>query len=714
MQAARLVLLALLTCFHWAPAEGVQVYDCQARGVTYEVVDLIATEECQNATGRFKPAVDWKTQVVYSEPDRNIKGLRCRVVLSKLVTTCRGMDHKIYGTMFTVWREPVDLSKAQCEAAMRDHVYTHLEKTTGRTHRIPITPGAVKGSHFFSHGSSNEHGYISCAENFVSGNVVMKHAYEQTLIEVLVEEIFGTTREDEGTVTFLGVKHVSRDHTLFDAVEGRITWNSSETNCMTSVSQAYLGRADVHQDATKEGMLGAIVMIRNVEEGQFAGLQLRAVKFHCTKKCYTTQIPGLVVCLFPDNVAVATNYRFRSGLVGDLQGPQTMSQLGYLHLDTNQRVQDRFDRMADHLCRQELVGWRAKMQALAGGDNPYALFDVYGRGHTIQVAGAVAYVTKCKPTPAIRADFPNCTMEIPVRVNGTLRFADPITWILKEFPTLVPCSPIMPVRWLIMGQWYCSSPGVQTCPPPQQFKSTVGLGEKEDFGRALGRGVFTQAQMDQHAVFWRAVHSRQAVVSKAANAAAGSGDSGSGGLGSLLSASDADHLLGKFRIDLFPILPSMAHVWSMLSGALLLISAVLMVIEAIYRMALIYLDRGCGPWVLLGVFNTLYTMFHVPQQVVRAAVAKLTANFDPLALPERLQQVAGAGNGPYAGPAMELRKLEEGRRTEEPRTAPPRPAPPRPEAPPADSESGTLRHRSEAAPAAPEFGVLRLDRYQDA
>ena len=95
-----------------------------------------------------------------------------------------------------------------------------------------------------------------------------------------------------------------------------------------------------------------------------------AVKFHGTKKCYTTQIPGLVVCLFPHNVAVATNYRFRSGLVGDLQGPQTMSQLGYLHLDTNQRVQDRFDLMANHLCRMELVGWRAKMQALAGGGQP--------------------------------------------------------------------------------------------------------------------------------------------------------------------------------------------------------------------------------------------------------------------------------------------------------------------------------------------------------
>ena len=43
--------------------------------------------------------------------------------------------------------------------------------------------------------------------------------------------------------------------------------------------------------------------------------------------------------------------------------------------------------------------------------------------------------------------------------------------------------------------------------------------------------IFAQAQMDQHAVFLRAVHSRQAVVSKAANAAASSGDSGSEKIG---------------------------------------------------------------------------------------------------------------------------------------------------------------------------------------
>ena len=129
---------------------------------------------------------------------------------------------------------------------------------------------------------------------------------------------------------------------------------------------------------------------------------------------------------------------------------------------------------------------------------------------------------------------------------------------------------------------------------------------------------------------------------------------------------DTDNLLSQMRISLFPILPSFAHMWSILSGALLLASVVMLVIEAAYRITRIYLDRGCGPWLLLGLCNTCYTVFHVPQAVVKAAVAKLREDFDPLALPPRLRRagdVEAADQrgqlGPYEEPAMELQEMRQ-------------------------------------------------------
>ena len=89
---------------------GVEIYDCQAAGSTYGVVDLVETGECQNSTKRFMPLVLQKVRVLISEPGRNIKGQQCRVIVSKIVSMCRGLDRNIYRMMFTVWRKPIIVS----------------------------------------------------------------------------------------------------------------------------------------------------------------------------------------------------------------------------------------------------------------------------------------------------------------------------------------------------------------------------------------------------------------------------------------------------------------------------------------------------------------------------------------------------------------------------------------------------------------------------
>ncbi len=65
--------------------------------------------------------------------------------------------------------------------------------------------------------------------------------------------------------------------------------------------------------------------------------------------------------------------------------------------------------------------------------------------------GAAVYVAHCVPVEATKVDFPNCTKEVPVRVGQVHRFADPITWVLQESPTVTPCSDITPMRWRIAG-----------------------------------------------------------------------------------------------------------------------------------------------------------------------------------------------------------------------------------------------------------------------
>ena len=98
----------------------------------------------------------------------------------------------------------------------------------------------------------------------------------------------------------------------------------------------------------------------------------------------------------------------------------------------------------------------------------------------------------------MQADYHNCTQEIPISLDNCLQFVDPFTWIVKDYPTEVPCSPIMPVRWNILGKWYCAMPGVMPCTAPTQLESGLNCTEEGDFTKGLGKGIFTKSQMEMH------------------------------------------------------------------------------------------------------------------------------------------------------------------------------------------------------------------------
>ena len=75
---------------------------------------------------------------------------------------------------------------------------------------------------------------------------------------------------------------------------------------------------------------------------------------------------------------------------------------------------NRFAQVQAELCAVEWKTLFNKLQAVAGGDNSYALLDIYGHGHQVYQAGAVVYVTKCIPVDIPRVEFKNCTQEVPV------------------------------------------------------------------------------------------------------------------------------------------------------------------------------------------------------------------------------------------------------------------------------------------------------------
>ena len=630
------------------------VYDCEAERTTYEVVDLLATEDCPRRESQYQPPETRQMQILHIESRQIVQGHQCTVIVTKNVASCESVTHHLYGVMTTVWRQATILPAKDC----REAVKTGRVRVQGRT--IDVDLDTIRTSAFFTQGGTDGSGWVVC-RTFKSGSHMIKSGYEQTMVELYVGTVSGAYDQMAGTVKFKGVTELLAKGTLADSVVGRIVWDvPGDVDCSAKTSRIYLGAGNVHRPKeTTTGLTGSIALIESEGTGQFAGFHLRRRSTYCGMDCYHTQVAGLLTCPIA-NGTVPKTFPFRADLGKDLSDPQLLSRIGYLHLDTNQRMTDRFQTVMDNLCQVEMAAWRSRLHNLAGTDSPYALLDTYGRGFTMQVAGAAAYILKCAEREATRADYRNCTQEVPVKVGDDIKFADPLTWIVKDFPTIVPCSPVMPVRWNIMGKWYCATPGVRPCNAPRQMASGLNRTEEGDFSRGLGKGIFTESQMAEHKAFWRAATSRRAVVSKATLDA--SLNSHGGDLGVPLSTSDLNAIATSFQEWAFPLLPELGRLVNIFGGAFLILSVLGSLASCTIRMMQVYADQGCGPWVLLGVWNTLYTVFHVPQTLLRQGIENVKRYYDPTAAPDILRGSNGGrpGGGGGMPEQRSLIEMEEG------------------------------------------------------
>jgi hypothetical protein len=142
--------------------------------------------------------------------------------------------------------------------------------------------------------------------------------------------------------------------------------------------------------------------------------------------------------------------------------------MAYQFLKDRLKMHRSFHEVAMALCNFQRQVFHNKLQAVASGNGPYPLLNLYGPGHSFVVAGAVAYITTCVELIATPASYANCTAEIWVIVDKVLYFANPFNFVLHTVATILPCSTITRVKWKIAGEWKCSTPDMMDCPSPLQ------------------------------------------------------------------------------------------------------------------------------------------------------------------------------------------------------------------------------------------------------
>ena len=612
-------------------ATTLMAYDCSQNEKAHIVtLDLTGPADCPDPEKDYLPQHPQQVQILQTDASVPVTAFRCQITVTRAVTRC-GYDSLTYGTSYPEWEQQYEVTPAECRKAATDG---SLE-VDGQEHEVQV--GEVQNIVYHSHGSHTADGSCETA-NFVSKGIAYEKSYELVQLRVAIEVIRGTIDLASGQVTFVnGIRANYKDQVLRDAYEGTLVWEAVDPPCNATVSEVYFGASHMYEKkgARSGDRSGSIIMVSGEKTQQYAGLVLKQPRSVCGVHCHSTQVEGIVACLLRDWDTPIPRQSFKEYFDASLADIQT--QISYLHVSNSLRFYNRIEELTADLCQVDRKRLYNKLQALSGASNQYALLDLYGPGHTVTVAGAVAYVTQCTPVEVTLAPYPNCTMEVPVLLNGSTRFADPYTWVLHEYGTEVVCNDIMPISWKINGVWMCASPTVHQCMSPVRLNATYrhdGSFTQLELIKGIGHGIFTQDQLERNRQFRVSQMSRSAVVQRITNAATGgrsvSTTDETRGLGSVIPAEDLENIVDHIGAAFLPFWGFFGRSWIYVSGVFLFLAILKALLGVLMRTCVLYRRRGLGPWILWAVWETAFLVIYTPWRVVKATVKEATgANLPP-------------------------------------------------------------------------------------
>jgi hypothetical protein len=216
-------------------------------------------------------------------------------------------------------------------------------------------------------------------------------------------------------------------------------------------------------------------------------------------------------------------------------------------------------------------------------------------------------VTRCSQVEVVPRSHGNCTEEIPVTVNGTDAFVDPISYVIKSTGSPIHCNDVAPPRYKVGGKWYCSYPELKECHDLEMLpvdEVRIDPVQVSDIG--LGKSIYTE-QLDEFARFEDSQGTRKAYLAETAEMAyIGRNKRGEWGLA--LSTAAQRSLIDIVGANFFPLYRVVGPMIFFLSLFLLVWGGLRLVITVLARVIVIVRCKGCGLWVLTALWGTLFQL----------------------------------------------------------------------------------------------------------
>ena len=608
-----------------------QVYSCDVPSTAFEAIDLTEPGPCPDPVKDFNDPKTHHFQILATESEFPIKAHICKVIMSKKVTACSWIDSTTFASQYTLWEHSYEVSSTDCRQAI------NTGKLTVEGTEYSVKPGSELHKRFVSQGRIDNAG--KCwGGHIISAGMIYPHSYEETILRITIETVNGAAHVDSGKAHFTnGVVAVTRDEFARDHSSfGVMVWVNNPPECKETVMTVYDGHADIHTRHGAKDKAGSVVMIANEEDEQYAALVLTNRIVICNSVCYGTTVKGLLACIIPldsDPIPAKTVIR-TDPIVKDF-----LSAMQNLHVRKSLKDNERFAQVQRDLCDTERKTISSKLQSLAGTANPYALLDVdsyNGKGYNVFVAGAVAYLTKCAPVEAVLASYDKCTNEIPVKLNNgnnsVIQFADPHTLVLSDYPTILPCNTINPVRWKIQGTWLCATPDVHPCMEPTMIKPTTGPFVPDLSSFSMMSGIFTHEQKEEYKIFRKSQEAVRPLQRAMAMTASGGSDS-RGNLGLPINSNQISQLSAGFAEQYLPLIYRIGPLFTKAVSILIFISWTVAVLQGMWRLYVLITTRGVGWWLIAAFSNTLFTTVTMPSKIFFKAFEELKAQMKDIPNP---------------------------------------------------------------------------------
>jgi hypothetical protein len=191
--------------------------------------------------------------------------------------------------------------------------------------------------------------------------------------------------------------------------------------------------------------------------------------------------------------------------------------MSFMQVRASMSMKEKLRQVRGAICvnRREIA--HTRLEAIAGADNPYSLITIFRRGHLAVKAGGAVYVMRCSPVEVLPRSHRNCTEEIPMTVNATDAFVDPISYVIKSAGRLSTATTSPPPRYKVGGKWYCSYPVLKECHDPAMLPvDEVRIDPVKINNISLGKSIYSKEQLEEFARFQDSQGTRKAYLAETA------------------------------------------------------------------------------------------------------------------------------------------------------------------------------------------------------